>query len=334
MKNIISILSLLTIFSCATRTALDQNFNYNRLEQVEDSVKVGNIVILNSFKYQMLAHKNGQYDSARIINNVYKPHQKLWDSCYAVIFGDENAPKFNTAKGMAEWNNSLYQKNRQMFEEKTNILLNIDLKKTFKKTLVKFSKLVPYQPKARISLIFVPITGIAFGGCNNEQFALELNNKGINIPTVLQQDLPHELNHMVYEKFRNTDPDHESALNQTIDEGFACYFTYVFFEGKLEKHETVHLTKKEWDWFIQHEKELFTQLKEYFADTSGKNPLLQNDKIKLFPDAPGNINYWMGFRIIEKYVEKNGPDSWKDVYHLTAKDLLNKSGYEKYIESL
>lgn len=334
MRNIISALSLLIIFSCTTQTKTNPPFDYARLEHVADSVKVGDIVILNAFKHQMLAHKNGKYDSTRIINKVYKPHQKLWDSCYAVIFGDENARKFNTTRGMTEWNNSLYLKNRQMFEEKTNILLDIDLKKTFKKSLVKFNKLVPYQPKARISLIFTPITGIAFGGCTNEQFALELNNKGIEIPAVLQQDLPHELNHMVYEKFRNADPDHDSALNQTIDEGFACYFTYVFFDGKLEKHETVHLSKKEWDWLIQHEKELFTQLKKYFADTSGKNPLLQNDKIRLFPDAPGNINYWMGFRIIEKYVEKNGPGSWKDVYHLTAKDLLNKSGYEKYIESL
>lgn len=334
MKNIIPILSLSVIFSCTTQKTTDTTFDYAQLEHVADSVKVGNIVILNSFKHQMLAHKNNQYDPARIINKVYKPHQKLWDSCYAVIFGDENAHLFNTPKGMAEWNNSFYQKNRPMFEEKTKILLGIDLKKTFEKSLVRFNKLVPFQPKARISLVFTPITGIAFGGCSNEQFALELNNKGIDIPVTLKVDLPHELNHMVYEQFRNADPDHASALNQTIDEGFACYFTYVFFEGKLQKHETIHLTQKEWDWFISNEKQLFTQLKTYFADTSGKNPLLLNEKIRLFPEAPKNINYWMGFRIIEKYVEKNGPDSWKDVYRLTAKDLLQKSGYEQYIESL
>lgn len=46
------------------------------------------------------------------------------------------------------------------------------------------------------------------------------------------------------------------------------------------------------------------------------------------------MNYWLGFRIIEKYVEKNGPESWKDVYHLSTTDLLEKSGYEQFIDSL
>lgn len=337
MKKIIPFLIPLIILSCSARktnSSVDKNFDYSRLEKVPDSVKVENIVIKNLFKHQLLANRDHQYDSTRIVKNVYLPHKKLWDSCYGVIFGDENAHLFNNSKGMITWNKSLYEKNKQDFEDKANTVLSIDLKKQLKQTLTKFNKLVPYKPTAKISLVFTPITGIIFGGCNNEQFALELNYKGTDLLYTIEKGLPHELNHMVYEHFRNADPNRNTALNQTIDEGFACYFTYEFFDRKIPKYETVSISQQDWDWFIKNEKKLYTELKPYFSDTSGKNPLFQNDKIKLFPDAPKNINYWMGFRIIEKYVEKNGPDSWKDVYQLSVRDLLEKSNYEKFIDSL
>ncbi|MGE8554750.1 MAG: DUF2268 domain-containing putative Zn-dependent protease [Chryseobacterium jejuense] len=338
MKNSILFLSAFVMLSCSTRTpsaVADKKFDYERLENVADSVKVENIVIKNLFKHQLLAHKNQRYDSTRIVKNVYLPHKKLWDSCYGVIFGDENASLFNNPKGMIAWNKSLYEKNKQEFENKANIILSINLKKHFQKTLTQFNKLVPYKPKAKISLIFTPITGISFGGCNAEQFALELNNKEVDILYSLEKAVPHELNHLVYEHFRNTDNNGGSALSQTIDEGFACYFTYVFFNHTMEKYEAVeNMSKENWNWYINNEKQIFTKLKPYFDDNSGNNPLLRNDKLKLFPEAPKSMNYWLGFRIIEKYVEKNGPDSWKDVYHLSAKDLLEKSGYEKFIESL
>ncbi|UKB80308.1 DUF2268 domain-containing putative Zn-dependent protease [Chryseobacterium sp. MEBOG07] len=335
MKRSLLFLLPLTFLLFSTRPLIAQNIDLKKIEQIPDSVKIENIVILNLFKHQLLAHKNNQYDSTRIVNNVYLPHKKLWDSCYGVIFGEENARLFNNPKGMISWNKTLYRDNKKQFEEKIHLLLGINIEKTFKKTLTKFRTLVPFQPKAKISLLFTPLTGIAFGGCNDEQFALELNNKGLDILYALEKGLPHELNHLVYEHFRKADPDGESALSQTIDEGFACYFAYVFFDRKIGKYEAVeNMTQENWAWYIKNEKEIFTKLKPYFSDTSGNNPLLRNDQIKLFPEAQKSINYWLGFRIIEKYVEKHGSDSWKDVYNMTPRDLLEKSGYEKYIESL
>lgn len=335
MKRSLLFLLPLTFLLFSTRLLIAQDIDLKKIEQIPDSVKIENIVILNLFKHQLLAHKNNIYDSTRIVNNVYLPHKKLWDSCYGVIFGEENGRLFNNPKGMISWNKTLYRDNKKQFEEKINLLLGINVEKTFKKTLTKFRTLVPFQPKAKISLLFTPLTGIAFGGCNDEQFALELNNKGLDILYALEKGLPHELNHLVYEHFRKADPDGESALSQTIDEGFACYFAYVFFDRKIGKYEAVeNMTQENWAWYIKNEKEIFTKLKPYFSDTSGNNPLLRNDQLKLFPEAPKSLNYWLGFRIIEKYVEKHGSDSWKDVYNMTPKDLLEKSGYEKYIESL
>ena len=94
------------------------------------------------------------------------------------------------------------------------------------------------------------------------------------------------------------------------------------------------MSESDWNWYLENEKQLFTELRQYFDDESGNNPLLRNDKLKLFENAPKSLNYWLGFRIIEKYVEKNGEDSWKDIYELNVEKVLHESGYEQYINGL
>ena len=335
MKKIIVITGLVLLSSCSVAPTKKTDFEYSRVEKISDSIKIQNITVVNLFKYQVLAHKNDVFDSAMIRKNVYLPHRKLWDSCYGVIFGDENAGRFNNAEGLVRWNRTLFDKDKLQFIERTKSITDININRLIRRNLAKFNRLVPYQPSAKISLLFTPITGIGFGGCNAEQFALELNNTSVNINYTLEKGLPHELNHLVYEKFRNNDPNKDSALSQTIDEGFACYFTYVFFDKKIPEYEAVeNMTKANWDWYMKNEKEIFLKVKHYFSDTSGNNPLLRNEHLKLFPDAPKSLNYWLGFRIISKYVEKHGSNSWKDIYSLTPKKVLEKSGYEDYIENL
>lgn len=333
MKNITLLLVILILSSCSVRK--NNDFDFEKIAKISDSIKIQNITIHNLFKSQILAHKNDAFDSTIIVKNVYFPHRKLWDSCYAQIFGDENATRFNNEQGMVKWNRTLFDKDKIDFIDKTKTITEINIDKLIKSNLEKFSRLVPYQPNAKISLLFTPISGIGFGGCDSQQFALELNNQSINISYTLQKGLPHELNHLVYEKFRNNDVDKNSALSQTIDEGFACYFTYIFFDKNITEYEAVeNMSKQDWDWFIKNEKEIFKKTKSYFSDLSGNNPLLRNDRHKLFPEAPKTLNYWLGFRIVSKYVEKYGKNSWKDIYKLTAKEVLEKSDYEQYIDKL
>lgn len=338
MKKNIALLCIAALVSCASNNNFGINKEtdfYQKIKNVPDSIKVGEITVLNLFKHQILAHEAPEYDSLAIVEKVYKPHKELWDNCYGMIFGEENAPKFNTPEGMIEWNKKWYKENKVFFDQRISELLKMDLEKMIKANLLKFEKLVPYIPKAKISILFTPVTGLGFGGCEAEQFALELNNKAIDVVYAIEKGLPHELNHYVYEQFRAKDPDGGSALSQTIDEGFACYFTYLFFDKKITEYEAVeNMTEENWNWFLQHEKEIYTKVKPYFSDKSGSNPLLQNDKLKLFSDAPKTLNYWLGFRIVSKYIEKHGEKSWRDIYNLTAKEVLEKSGYEQFINTL
>ena len=151
MKQISLLFVILTIISCSTTTSMNSDFDYKKIEQVSDSIQIENITVKNLFKYQILAHQSTVFDSTMIDSNVYRPHQKLWDSCYGVIFGDENGKKFNNSTGMIKWNRTLPSENKQDLIKRTKLLTDINLNKLIRKNLNKFSKLVPYQPKAKLS---------------------------------------------------------------------------------------------------------------------------------------------------------------------------------------
>lgn len=336
MKKRIILWALLLVFSCKQTNTADKAHAKtlkDELLKVPDSIRINQITIKNLFKSQILANSAGDYDSLMIINKVYKRHRNLWDSCYAMIFGENNAPKFNTIKGMVEWNQSLYNQDSTFLKERAEVLIKMNFDSVIRETLNRFNILVPYGVKSKISLVFTPITGILFGGCTNEQFCIELNNKDQDLEYTISKGLPHELNHLAYDPFRKYDPKRKTALRQTIDEGFACYLSWLFFNKSIEQYEAVeNMTKDQWDWYLNHEKELYVKLHKYFEDETGDNPLLRNEKFKLFPDAPKSLNYWIGFRIIDKYVEKHGKDSWKGIYKTSVQDVLDGSGYGDFIK--
>ncbi len=337
-SHIVLIFGVLLIFlSCKQERKELKNINsewiyIDKLKNVSDSIKVEDIVIKNLFKSQILAHQGGDFDSLMIIEKVYKPHLKLWNNCYAMIFGEENASKFNTEKGMINWNKTLYPKNKTFFDARVRKLLDLNLDATIQYNLDQFHKLVPYKVKSTISILFTPITGILFGGCANDQFSIELNYKEQDIEYTIEKGFSHELNHLAYEPLRENDPKKNTALRQTIDEGFACYFTWVFLEKKISKFEAVeNMIEKEWNWYLKNEKEIFNKLSPFFEDESGDNPLLRNEKYQLFPNAPKTLYYWLGFRIVQSYVNIHGQNSWRDLYELNVQEVLEKSEYEDYI---
>ncbi|TRW27508.1 hypothetical protein FMM05_02380 [Flavobacterium zepuense] len=336
MKLVLLSLALIVAFASCKGQSLKKPIAFTeKVSKLPDSIKADGITIYFAFKNQILAHQNGKYDSLTIINKVYKPHQALWDNCYGMIFGDENASKFNTVNGMVEWNKTLYPQNKKFLDERAAIIMALNLDSLLTTNLKKFSALVPYKPAAKMSILFTPIQGIGFGGCEADEFALELNNTDYDIKYAIEKGIPHELNHLAYEPHRKKDPLTNTALAQTIDEGFACYFTRVFFDNTITPEEAVeNMTKADWDWYMQHEKEIFTKCLPYFMDESGDNPLLRNEKFKLFPDAPQSLNYWLGYRIIDFYVQKHGKDSWKDIYTMPIKEVYEKSGYKEYINTL
>lgn len=333
-------MSLLKVFcfvgialcACTAEPTTPEPNTANSLETLPDSTRRGDITIHHLFKHQLLAHAGDTFDSMRIVERVYYPHRILWDSCYGMIFGTENAPKFQTAEGMVAWNRTLYPEKRELFDRKVEQLLAANVDSVLDAHLVRFEQMVAHPTGATISLLFTLYQGIGFGGCRADQFALELNNTDYDIPYTIDYGIPHELNHFAYEPLHAADPMNGTALALAIDEGFACYFTWLFFDKKMPKRQFVEeMTDEEWAWYERHEQEIFEATKDSFADKSGENPLLDPENFGLFPEAPKTLYYWLGFRMVESYVERHGPDSWQDIYELPVREVLLQSGYaEKF----
>ncbi len=311
---------------------------YSKISELKDSVKVGNLVIYNAFKYQVLAHQSGEFNPALIIEKVYKPHPELWDNCLSQIFGD--AGEMFKEEGIIEWNKTLFEKQKNLLS-KLDTLSRLNLDSLFNAHLTGLKKLTGLNAKGKWILYAGPDENysIFLGGCNTDGMAIDLAHSRTTVD-LLTEALPHELEHMVFEQAKSKDPNWNTSLGSTIDEGVACFFTYKYFKEKLPKRRVIeNMTDEEFQWYIKHEKEIFERSLPFLFDISEEKNLYQcncraGGCAKLFPDAPKSICYFLGFRIVESYVNKYGNDSWKDVYKIPLKDFLGNSGYKEYIETL
>lgn len=333
MKSIAFILTaFLLIFSlsCNETTQTNELSFFDRVREVPDSIRINDIVIYNLFKYQILAHDNGSFDSTMIIEKVYHAQPKIWNELYGVLF---DSAMFATHGGMIKWNGEMFANKGDSIKSRVTKLLNAKFDSTLQVSLEGIKRLTGRTPdNIRLSIILSPVEGIGFGGIENDAFILDLLDNNFDVLRMVQEGIPHELNHFIYESTRANDPDSDTPLRLTIDEGFACYYAYQYFDGKISKAQAVEdMTADEWNWYLLHEKEIFDKCAPYFYYKGKEDPLR-----KLGPElnAPKTLFYWLGFRIVESYVEKHGADSWKDIYELPVREVLDRSGYKEHIEAL
>ncbi len=307
-----------------------------RIKQLSDSIKVGDLVIYNAFKYQVLAHATSEYDSLLVVDKVYRPYPQLWDKCLSQIFG--NTAMFQQ-HGMVEWNRTLFDKQPGLLQ-KIDTLVRLNLDSLFLSHLAGLKAITGIDAKGKWILYAGPDKdySIFLGGCDVNGMAIDIAHPRLTV-NILTEALPHELEHMVFEQVRRSQPDWNLALTSTIDEGLACFYTYKYFKGNLPRRQVIeNMTSTEFQWYLDHEKEIFEKSLGYLDNTSSeKTPYQCNCRAggcaQLF-NAPKTICYFLGFRIVEAYEHKHGEGSWKDVYSLPLKEFVAKSGYAEYIRSL
>ena len=230
---------------------------FDRMKDIPDSVKIDDIVIYNVFKYQILAHDRNSFDSSMIIEKVYNDHAKIWNNLYGVLF---DSAMFTTHRGMIKWNKELFAQRSDSIESRVNRLLDARFDSTLQASLTGLKAITGRTPKnVRLNIILAPVEGIGFGGIENDAFILDLMDPNFDVVNMVQEGIPHELNHFIYEPTRASDPDKDTPLRLTIDEGFACFYAYKYFQGQISKAQAVEqMTTDEWNWYLQHEKQIFS----------------------------------------------------------------------------
>lgn len=140
--------------------------------------------------------------------------------------------------------------------------------------------------------------------------------------------LPFVLIHELMHTYQNT--SNNTLLGATIVEGGADFFTeLVVGEPKPKPKYRIYGEA--------NEKEIFREFKENLENTNHTNWIGRRDSIKKVQGWPNDLSYFIGYKIAKGYYD-NSTDKKKAIQDLldvkNPHDILKKSGYEAYIDSL
>lgn len=330
----------LTILLCfiTFSTINAQDAIFEKVRNLRDSISVGEMTIRNAFKYQILAHEGGTFDPDVVMNKVYKPNKLAFDDCLSQIFGDDNREKF-TMLGIVDWSSKLMIERGAEIRQKLAVLDSVDINLLFNKHLLSLQSITGQNGAGDWMVYFGPQGFEIFGGCNSQTMVLDIMGEAWNVKTI-EELFAHEMEHLVFNPLLENDPDGAHGLGITLDEGLAVYYTSVYLSQSAEDALFGTETKN----VLDREKEIFEKLSPFlFSDSSDGCPIFRHcgrdyscDRVLTgFSDRVADeLCYFMGFRIIQKYVERNGQDSWKDIYKMPLREFYQKSGYAQFIASL
>ena len=167
-----------------------------------------------------------------------------------------------------------------------------------------------------------------FCGCDKDTMQMDLlvpENQNREYLNIL---LPHEMNHNAFEIAQNDSSMLETVLYKAVDEGFATLVSQIMADVSVE--EAFGMTIAEFQWYTDHEMEIKERVKPilFLTDEELWDPLSVKVRDSFMDGAPGNIGYFVGYRIVEEFLKtKEGEDKWKLVYTTPVNQLYEESGW-------
>lgn len=264
------------------------------------------IELLNKYENEPIDRRN-----SILVDSMYTPHKKLWSG----YLGEE--------ADFVGWINSIVYPELPKYNLKAK---EIDLNKLntyFFETVSEMHDFTGYKPHGKWYVLFGP-KWTNLGGFTDGSMFIDLAHDAIRSLSDIQIVFPHEINHQIYS---NTLKEKGNAvLSRIIDEGFACYVSYVFHNGSTTISQELHYSELEYQTCVANEVEIIELLRKHYK--SNDKQLSRNfasRDYKFSPNLPGAIGYYIGIRIIEGYVRTNGANSWKEVYELSPEVVLEQS---------
>jgi len=246
-----------------------------------------------------------------LIDSIYKPDSYLWNG----YLGSET--------DFTNWlNNTAYEELGSYNLKAKEIDLSI-LNEYFFETVREMEKFTGNKSSGKWYIFFGP-KWTNLGGFDDGTMLIDLahdSNKSLDDIKIF---FPHEINHQIYSG--TTEQKDNAVLYRILDEGFACYVSYLFHNGKTKIAEELNFTEDEYNSCIENEKELIALLKKnYKSDSEKLSDNFANRSYKFSEKFPGAVGYYIGFRIVDEFVKRNGKDSWKKIYNMSPEKVLRKS---------
>lgn len=245
------------------------------------------------------------------IDSIYTPNNYLWSG----YLGSE--------MDFIKWMNLTAYKELVLYNSKAKSidlnLLNLYLFETVK----GMKMFTGFEPEGKWYIFFGP-KWTNLGGFADGTMLIDLAHESIKSIDDIREFFPHEINHQIYSSTNQRDEN--EVLYRILDEGFACYVSYLFHNGSTTVAEELDYTESEYKFCIDNEAELIALLKKHYKSNNDKlSRSFASRSYRFAKGYPGAIGYFIGFRIVEEYVKRNGKDSWKDIYHLSPEKVLKRS---------
>ena len=142
----------------------------------------------------------------------------------------------------------------------------------------------------------------------------------------IRQVASHEVAHVL--RGHASEPEAWTVLNVIVTEGMADYFKKIYWGGELSDAEVLGYSDSEWEWAVAHESELWGIAREQLEETSSATiDQYQRSDLRLHPEGPPRVSYFLGYRISEAYMARHGPDALINLFRLSARKILDSSGY-------
>lgn len=131
--------------------------------------------------------------------------------------------------------------------------------------------------------------------------------------------------------FRNIDytSTQNRLLEQMLYRGKIMYLTAQIFD-ELPGYEVMGWTKEQWDWCVENEQAIWHHMMDQRALYKTEHLVISNYlndapfTSEVSQDSPGRLGIWVGWRIVESYMEHNE--------NVSLQELMEESDAQKILE--
>lgn len=246
------------------------------------------------------------------IDSLYTPYKEFWNGY------------LGNAEDMAGWLAESMDKLPD-WEAKNKTIDGGKLLNHLYSTAAAMKKMTGYAAKGKWYIVYGP-AWTDLGGLGDIGMVIDLSHQSNSTNERILKMFPHELTHQIMtnvNKHKDT-----TAINSIIGEGFAVWMNQHYWKQKYTLAENLGYTEEE----LNNCEKNIDALKKFLATNKystdkGMINVFRSRSDKLNDKLPGAIGYYLGYKIIDAYVKKNGKNTWKDVFLKSPREITEKSGF-------
>jgi hypothetical protein len=245
-------------------------------------------------------------------DSLYQPYKAFW----AGYMGEE--------ENFVRWANKALT-NLYGYNQRNGKINGEQLLRQFDEVKRGMEALTGYSPRGEWYIVYGP-AWTDLGGLTGGTMLIDLSHRSNSSNEAIMMMFPHELTHQIYANV-NTHND-TTAMGSIIGEGFAVYMNKLYWKKSFTLAENLGYPEAGLRAVEEAEPAVraFLEANKYSTDKETIDKF-RNRGYHLQPGLPGAIGYYIGYKIIDAYVQKHGPDSWKDVFTKSPKEIYTLSGY-------